>query len=207
MNASQLCNEPVAFSAGGQVLRFRRLSAFRLDAVKQAVFTAKLYADIARALDALPAEGGPVARSEKARELREAMPVGFAFVLAAEEFFAAHGTELLRLLAEANADGFQEEQIGRALRNATQGEKDAIFMHVLYSRRQVAWTDGDIQFAARYMAREYGFTPKQIAELSDDQLFDLTPGLVEAHRSKVAAEAIAKQKAAEAATKPETPNA
>lgn len=184
MNAMQLCNEPVAFKVGGQVLHFRRLSALRLAAVRQAAFQASLYDGLRIAIDAMPEAEKAEARADKVLELRDARPHGFAFVSSAQDHLVSEA-EMNKLMAEACTDGLDVDAVGRALNGTSRGEQCAIIEHVFNSKRAQFWSDGEIRNIVKFMAEKYGYTPQEISALSDDQIFDLIPGLAEAEAKKL----------------------
>lgn len=197
MNAMQLCNEPVAFKVGGQVLHFRRLSAIRLAALKQAAYMATQYEALADAIDVMPDVDKADARAAKTQAMRDETPIGYAFIEASNRHALEKGMRGMNgLIAEACADGLDADAIGRALLGSTHGEQCAIIEHIFNSRRALCWTDSDIRYILKFMAEKYGYMPEQVAALSDDQLFDLVPGLAEAEAKKLGDKAKAEAKKA-----------
>lgn len=190
MNAQQLFNEAVAFTVGSKTLHFRRLSALRLAAVKQAAYLSKLYSDMASTLDSMPGGHTPE-RFIKVHELRNALPIGFAFVSGAEELSNKTPPDagIYRLLAEANVDGLKADEIQEAFSDGTFGQADAIFAHVFTSRKERLWSDKLIRLLTQHLAADYGYTPHDMMSLTDEQIIDLVPSLAQSEDNKAAAAA------------------
>ena len=204
MNAQQLFNQPVAFRIGDRELRFRRLSALRLAAIKQASYLSKLYSDISKQMDAQQFTS-PIDRMMKLRELRDAMPIGFAFYQGAEDYSdkTPPDDDVYTLLSEANADSMKADEIHEAMQSATWNQAQMVFMHVFTSKKERIWTDKMIRLLLQRLATDYGYTPADVAMLTDEQLIDLDPGLAQLEEKKLAAKAIAEQEAREKELKPE----
>lgn len=191
MNAQQLCNAPVAFQVGRRSVRFRRLSSIRLHAIRQADFLASAFGSMTEQLDALPPDTNLNDRVEKLEALRDAMPTGYAFIVAANDHaIQSKGSSVtFAILAEANADGLTVQDLAVMASDMTMGQLDAVLTFVMYSKRARQWTDADLRYIVRHMASTYSYTPDQVAALTDDQLFDLLPGLAESAAKDAGAKA------------------
>lgn len=175
-------------------MRFRRLSALRLAAIKQAAYLSKLYSDMAVTLDGMPGGNTPE-RFVTVHELRNALPIGYAFVSGAEELSNTTPPDdgIYRLLAEANDDGLKADEIQEAFSDGTFGQADAIFAHVFTSRKERIWSDKLIRLLIQHLAADYGYTPSDIMALTDEQIIDLVPSLAQSEDNKAVAAAKARE--------------
>lgn len=183
MNALQLCNEPVAFTVGGRTLHFRQLSGLRLEAFRQSAFLSHLYAQLAEAIAGLPVTLTADERAGKIRELQDAIPRGNAFVVECEEWIEKDGladVDLTPLWHESHTDGLSADELREVMEGRGPGEINPIMLHVIFSPYRRGWSHPlVVRNTCRGLAEEYGYTPAQIAGLSDDQLFNMVPGLAE----------------------------
>ena len=179
MNAQQICNYPVAFSIGGHTIRFRQLSCLRFEAHRQAVFLSYLYEELSEKVANLPGLLTAEERHNAVAKLHAEIPDGIDFDIALSKWQETATIDFMPLWKEACADEYTLAELSEMFASVTAAEIDPAILHVFKSPRARRMSRRNHRNICRSLAKEYGYTPEQIGQLSDDQIFHMVPGLAE----------------------------